>query len=77
MNKAKARRIIAITIRIDQTVWKSGCSEEKYKYIVNLTQNIRELLDGGLTDDEYEAVIANAEDYFDNDGNIRPCSLIH
>lgn len=77
MNKAKARRIIAISIKIDQTVCKSECSEETYKYIENLTQNIRELLDGCLTDEDYEAVIANADDYFDKDGNVRTCSLIH
>lgn len=76
MQKAKARRIYAITCKIESTVFQSSCNSETADYVEYLTQNIRELLDGCLTDDEREDVIANADDYFDKDGNLRPCSQI-
>lgn len=77
MNKAKARRIYAITCKIESAVFQSECSSKTADYVEYLTQEIRTLLNGCLTDDEREVVIANYDDYFDKDGNIRPCSLIH
>lgn len=74
MDKAKARRIYAITHKVDDVL---NDVEGTRLEIMTLMETIRGLLSGELTEEECEKVTDNYKDYFDKGGNIRPCSLIH
>lgn len=73
MDKVKARRIYAITHKVDDVL---NDVEGTRLEIMTLMENIRGILSGELTEEDCEKVADNYKDYFDKDGNIRTCSLI-
>lgn len=73
MNKAKARRIYAVTLKVDDVL---NDVEGTRLEIMTLMETIRGILYGELTKADCEKIADNYKDYFDKDGNLRPCSLI-
>ena len=73
MDKSKANRIYACSRKIDELIENGGSNDD----IMRLTGHIRNLLYKDLTQKDCYRLDDTYMDYFDKDGNIRTCSLIH
>lgn len=73
MDKPKAKRIYACACKIDELIKNGGSNDD----IMRLTGHIRNLLYKDLSQNDCYSLDDTYMDYFDKDGNLRTCSLIH